>query len=332
MHLSDRAIGYISMLAIIGIIGLIALGMFRAHHKESHWAIVDFDELGSLQTEDVVVVRGYRVGVINQVKWLGDRARVVINFDEPLTIREGTQFNNVNYALMGQRRLEITLSPTGKVLPQGHIHQGHFEPGIAEALRLMENVNQQLASVRMMIRTITKGDRKHPSAQKIYEKVMGTLEGIITNSENTLNALNPKLNQLFDQTNVASEYLINLTGQADSAVKYVTAVTNEKIQKANEIIYALNQGTEKASQVITEIENSPSMNELLTTKQAVDQLVNIIEKFNALVAAIDTKGIKMYDENGKPVKLFTWKKTNLVGKTARQKAKERAEKGERLPD
>ena len=44
------------MLAIIGIIGLIALGMFRAHHKESHWAIVDFDELGSLQTEDVVVV------------------------------------------------------------------------------------------------------------------------------------------------------------------------------------------------------------------------------------------------------------------------------------
>ena len=39
-----------------------------------------------------------------------------------------------------------------------------------------------------------------------------------------------------------------------------------------------------------------------------------------------------YDENGKPVKLFTWKKTNLVGKTARQKAKERAEKGERLPD
>ena len=324
MRLSDRAIGYLSMLAIIGIIAFIALGMYRAHHKVSHWAIVDFDELGSLQTEDVVVVRGYRVGTISQVRWLGDRARIVINFDEPIAIRKGTQFNNVNYALMGQRRLEITLSTTGKVLPPNHVHQGHFEPGIAEALRLMENVNQQLASVRVMIRTITKGDRKHPSAQKIYEKVMGTLEGIITNSENTLNALNPKLNQLFDQTNVASEYLINLTGQADSAVKYVTSVTNEKIQKANEIIYALNQ--------ITEIENSPSMNELLTTKQAVDQLVNIIDKFNTLIAAIDTKGIKMYDENGKPVKLFTWKKTNLVGKTARQKAKERAERGERLPD
>ena len=331
MHLSDRAIGYFSMLAIIGIIAFVALGMFRAHHKISHWAIVDFDELGSLQTEDVVVVRGYRVGTIAQVRWLGDRARVVINFDEPIAIREGTQFNNVNYALMGQRRLEITLSKTGKVLPPNHVHQGHFEPGIAEALRLMENVNQQLASVRVMIRTITKGDKRHPSAQKIYEKVMGTLEGIITNSENTLNALTPKLNELFDQANTASAYLINLTGQADSAVKTVTAVTNEKIQKANEIIYALNQGTEKASQVITDIENSSTMKDLLDTKQAIDQLVGIIDKFNALVAAIDTKGIKVYDENGKPVKLLTWKKTNLVGKTARQKAKERAERGESLP-
>lgn len=331
MHLSDRAIGYLSMLAIIGIIAFVALGMFRAHHKVSHWAIVDFDELGSLQTEDVVVVRGYRVGTIAQVRWLGDRARIVINFDEPIAIREGSQFNNVNYALMGQRRLEITLAKTGKVLPPNHVHQGHFEPGIAEALRLMENVNQQLASVRVMIRTITKGDKRHPSAQKIYEKVMGTLEGIITNSENTLNALTPKLGELFDQANTASAYLIDLTGQADSAVKTVTAVTNEKIQKANEIIYALNQGTEKASQVITDIENSPTMNELLTTKQTIDQLVGIIDKFNALVAAIDTKGIKMYDDSGKPVKLFTWKKTNLVGKTARQKAAERAEKGESLP-
>ena len=48
-------------------------------------------------------------------------------------------------------------------------------------------------------------------------------------------------------------------------------------------------------------------------------------------AEISTAEIKVYDDNGKPVKLLTWKKTNLVGKTARQKAKERAEGGESLP-
>jgi redox-sensing transcriptional repressor len=63
----------------------------------------------------------------------------------------------------------------------------------------------------------------------------------------------------------------------------------------------------------------------------VEEIEDFIKKVNALVAAIDTKGIKIYDENGNQVKLVTWKNINLIGDKARDKAKERAEKGESLP-
>ena len=129
MKLSDRSIGYISLLSLIGIFASISYGMYEAHQDVPHSAIVDFEELGTLQPEDEVVVRGYRVGTIGAVTWLGDRSRVQIKFDNPIVIREGTQFNNINYALMGQRRLEIIPSKTGEVLPEDHIHTGHNHGG-----------------------------------------------------------------------------------------------------------------------------------------------------------------------------------------------------------
>ena len=172
MKLSDRALGYISFIVFACIFGGIAFGMWAAHQNVHQTAIVDFTELGSLQPEDPVVLRGYRVGTIGSVTWLKDRSRVVIHFTEPLKLREGTQFNNVNYALMGQRRLEIIPSKTGELMPENHVFQGHFEPGIAETLRLIENVNEQLEAVQKTILLLAQGDSSHKSAPEIYEEAI----------------------------------------------------------------------------------------------------------------------------------------------------------------
>ena len=64
----------------------------------------------------------------------------------------------------------------------------------------------------------------------------------------------------------------------------------------------------------------------------MDKVNELVFKLNELVRAIDTKGIKMLDENGNPIKPFTWKNLNIIGKTAREKARERSEKGEALPE
>ena len=184
MKISDRALGYISLLVFAGIFAGISFGMWTADQKVNHTAIVDFKELGSLQPEDPVVVRGYIIGTIGEVIWLKDRSRIKIKFNEPLILREGSQFNNVNYALMGQRRLEIIPSKTGKIMPEDHVFQGNFEPGIAEALRLIENVNEQLEIIRTTVLTLAQGDSTHKSAQEVYEDIMYSIEDLPRPSTN----------------------------------------------------------------------------------------------------------------------------------------------------
>ena len=331
MKTSDRVIGYLSLLALIALFAGIAYGMFDAHEHVTYKAYVDFTELGSLQPEDPVVIRGYTVGTIGNVTWMGDRGRVEIKFNEPTVIREGTQFNNVNYALMGQRRLEIVPNKNGKVLPEDHIHQGNFEPGIAEALRYMEDVNEQITNIREVVMLITEGDSTHQSAKEIYENVMGTIEGILENADKTIDKLNPAVNTLIRQLNDAGNTVADMAEQVDTTVKTTTNAVNEKIAQAEGVIKSVSEGTKKAEQIIADIENSPAMDKLVNSREIVDKVADLTKKMNDLIAAIDTKGIKMYDDQGKEVKLFTWKNTNLIGKTAREKAKIRAEKGEALP-
>ena len=254
-----------------------------------------------------------------------------IRFDNPIVIREGTEFNNINYALMGQRRLEIIPSKTGKVLPEDHVHQGHFEPGIAEALRLMEDVSKQIMNVREVVMLIANGDSTHASAQQKYEEVIGSVEDLLENVDRTLSSMQPKMRTFFNQVQDAGHTLVDATLQADTAINAAATGISGKLTQAQDVIKTLADGTAKINETIVSIEQSPAMDKLLGSRDAVDKINNLIVKLNKLVAAIDTKGIKVYDENGNPDKLITWKNTNLVGKTARAKAKARAEKGESLP-
>lgn len=329
MKISDRALGYISLAALFGLFAIIAYSMWDAHHEATTIIQVDFDELGSLQPEDQVMIRGYTVGTIGKVQWLGDRARVEIKFNEPIVIREGTQFNNINHAIMGQRRLEIIPSKTGKVLPDDYIHTGHFEPGIAEVLRYIENVNAQVETIRQVVYLVTNGDSTHRSASDLVEYVIRNIEVALSNTERTLQTLQPAMNNLFKQADVASRNLLVVTNQADSAIDLVTGTINEKLALAENAMQQISEGAAKTNELINSIEADPIYSKILYSSETVDKVNELVNKLNEIVRAIDTKGIKMLDENGNPIKPFAWKNLNLIGKTARVKARERAEQAQK---
>ena len=134
------------------------------------------------------------------------------------------------------------------------------------------------------------------------------------------------LNNLFKQADVASRNLLVITTQADSAIETVTGTINEKIALAENAMQKISEGAEKTNELITTIENDSLYSKILYSSEMADKVNELVTKLNEIVRAIDTKGIKILDENGNPVKPFTWKNFNLIGKTARAKARERAEK------
>ena len=324
IKISDKTIGYISFAFIIATITLVAIGMWKAHHATRYTATIDFQELGSLQPEDLATLRGYEVGVVREIHWLGDRARVTVHFNEPLRLREGTIFKNVNYALMGQRRLEIIASKTGKHLPEDYIHQGIFEPGIAEALRLIEDVVKQVEALQSMVVLVAQGDSTHPSFSSVFEGYVSKLEGLLQQTESLSKMLPEKLDNVFAVVDTTTKSINTITEQTNSAVNTIDSVAKEKIKTAKYALVKISDETKNANSLIDSFENSP-IGELLENDSLIQKTNALIQSTQNLIKAFNTKGLDIRDENGNKVSLIRWENINLIGKTAREKAKLREE-------
>lgn len=324
IKISDKTIGYISFAFIIATITLVAIGMWKAHHATRYTATIDFQELGSLQPEDLATLRGYEVGVVREIHWLGDRARVTVHFNEPLRLREGTVFKNVNYALMGQRRLEIIASKTGKDLPEDYIHQGVFEPGIAEALRLIEDVVKQVEALQSMVVLVAQGDSTHPSFSSVFEGYVSKLEGLLQQTESLSKMLPEKLGNVFDVVDTTTKSINTITEQTNSAVNTIDSVAKEKIKTAKYALVKISDETKNANSLIDSFKNSP-IGELLENDSLIQKTNALIQSTQNLIKAFNTKGLDIRDENGNKVSLIRWENINLIGKTAREKAKLREE-------
>jgi len=325
MKLSDKSIGYLSFIGIFLILGGLIFGMWQAHRETSHTAIVDFPELGSLQPEDAVTDRGYQVGRVGSVTWLGHKARIVILFDEPIVLREGTVFRNINYALMGQRRVDVIRSKTGHKLSEDHIYQGEFVPGVAETLRLMESIVAQIKGIQELVMLIALGNDTVPSVPTLFNSALKSADSIVNELENMTAEVQPKINSLLNQTEAASQTVIAVSGTADSTIRAIESQATDKIQDANQAIHELSEGIAKIDTITQAIETNPTAQNLLNSREKIDKVDSLITTVNGLIKAINTKGFALYDENGKKISLITWENLNLIGATAREKAKQRQE-------
>lgn len=323
MKISDKALGYFSFFAIILLLGVVTLEMYNAHQINIYEIEVDFKELGSIQPQDAVTIDGYKVGQIGSIKWLGDKARLQLKFDEPVALRKGTRIINSNYALMGQRRIEIIRSKTGEVVPKDYVFEGEFQPGIAEALRLIENFQTQMDIIRDIALLLIHGDSVTPSVPKMFETKMEQIDNLISSLEKLSEQVNSQVNGLLVQTTDASQQIIQTADNAKTLLDTIQKTTSTKIEEANQALSKVSKASSGANDFILSIENNPSIDKLLSSTEKIEKINELIKKVNILSQAIQEKGIAMYNEKGEKVKIFPFKNMNIIGKTAREKAKDR---------
>ncbi len=331
MKISDKAFGYISFGAIVCILTGVSIGMWHAHRETSSQAVIDFDELGALSPEDPVTENGYEIGRVGSVEWLGDRSRITVVFDEPVTLREGTRFRNAAFALMGGRRIELVRPRTGEVLPKDYVFRGEFVPGITESLRFISGVREQALNMQKIVEALLSGTDSTPGVVQKFKASEQALEALLENLEMTAELGDEKLREVLDQATVASETIERTANSADSVFHAVNAQAKSSIETAESGLKDLAQGISKIDSLVQAVENSEAGKNLLAQKELFETIQETISKMQALIQAINTKDIAVYDENGNRVKLVRWKNLNIIGKTAREKARERQKKSPDTP-
>ena len=117
---------------------------------------MDFPELGSLQTEDPVTDRGYEIGHVGKVEWLGNAARVEIIFDKPYVLREGTKFPRRKLRADGSAARGHHPPKEGKTVPEIMFSRG-LRSGADQALGTLKSIADQAFAVRDLALAIARG-------------------------------------------------------------------------------------------------------------------------------------------------------------------------------
>lgn len=327
-RISDRAIGYASFIALILIFASVAFGMWKAHQATVYTITADFPELGSLQPEDKATVRGMEVGRVKTVEWLGDRSRVTVVLDEPLTVREGTIVKNSNYAIMGQRQVEIILNKQGKILPPGYVHQGIFEPGLTESLKLIDEILAQVMAIREAALLFLEGDSSHASFPKTFDSMLQSVEATVGQVEGVAEALPGQLDGIVNTIDTVSGTVKSVSDEAEGAVNSIDSVAKLKIGEAKDMLATISKKADEADAFIEDLKNS-RIGDLLENDSLARQMMDLVLQIEDLVEGFRSNGLALKDSNGNSLTLVKWSNINLIGETARAKARKRLEEAKK---
>jgi hypothetical protein len=171
-----------------------------------------------------------------------------------------------------------------------------------------------------MVILIAEGDSLTPSFASVFESYVEKIEGLLKQAENVTELVPQKLETILAFADTTSQTILNITGKADTAVHIVDSVSKDKIKQAKLALGKVADGSKQADQLMNDFESSP-VGKLLENDSLIQKTNALIQSTQNLIKAFNTKGLDIRDENGNKVSLIRWENINLIGKTAREKAK-----------
>ncbi|GBU24958.1 hypothetical protein R83H12_01594 [Fibrobacteria bacterium R8-3-H12] len=324
---NDKLIGSITIIVVLLVIAYVAFSIWQNERKARNVVLVQFSEMGALQNGDVVAIRGFAIGHIVSITEANDKALVEIGLDEPRIFRKDTRFRNVSPNIMGSRSIIVEPGKNGELTPENYIFDGEFEPGFAEILALSDVAKKHVATLMEFVRILHTGDDKNPSLQKKVEDVMDECEDLLETLSKVINTVE---NQTMGALNKVGDYagqISEASQKIDKSLDTIRVQAKEGVESADKIILSVKEAIENLNKIIIQFETSPITVALLDKKEIVRDIDSLCSSLQAFVNGIDSRGIKIYDENGKRKSMLSLKNIHLLRETARSKAKKRAQEG-----
>ena len=320
----DKITGVVTITAVLLLIAYVAIAMWLNERRARNTVFVQFHEMGALQNEDVVLIRGLKVGNVASITRANERALVEIDLDEPRIFRKDSKFRNISPNIMGSRFILIEPGKDGEPVPESYVFDGEFEPGFAEVLALSDVAKQQVALIVEFIRTLQTGDENNSPLQekiedivKVCEDLMATLSDVVSSVEKqTVGALN-KFGDYAMQISDAGSKI-------NGSLHTIREQAQDGIATAENMLLKINSSIESLNEILTQFENSPVTAALIDKREIIDDIDSLRSSLQAFVNAIDKNGIKIFDENGKRKSMVTLKNIHPFRETARSKARKRA--------
>jgi len=320
-----RIVGNITIAVALLSIIYVFFAVWRNESGAVNVILVQFDEMGALQNQNIVSIRGFEVGHVASITRTDEKALVKIVLDEPRIFRKDTKFRNISPNIMGSRSIAVEPGKNGDIAPSGYIFNGDFEPGLAEILYMTDIAKKNVAALMKFIRVLQTGDENSTSLQKKYEEIMEECEDFVDTLSRVINSVEK---QTFGALNKVSYYVNEVSGASikiGNSVDTIRVQAQDGIKAIEDIVLKVKNAIKSLDDILIQFENNPVTIALIDKKEIVDDINNLRSTLQAFVSAIDKHGVKIYDEEGKRQSMLHWKNIHIIRETARGKAKKRLE-------
>ncbi|MDR2580531.1 MAG: MlaD family protein [Fibromonadaceae bacterium] len=320
----DKIIGSITISAFLLLLLFIAASMWHNEKKARNVVFVQFPEMGALQNQDLVTIRGYEIGRIASITRAGGMALVEINLHEPHIFRKDTRFRNVSPSIMGDRSIVVEPGKSGEIVQQDHIFNGEFEAGFAEVLALADVAKEKVALIMEVVRLLHTGDEENSPLHAKFESILDDCEELMDALAVTVQSVERQVMSALGKVSDYAEQAVDVSVKVHEALDNIMVQAQDGITSVEKLIQNVHASIEGLNNILVEFENNPVAIALFDDKTIIDDIDGLIATLQAFVGSIDGKGLKIFDEKGKRKSMVRLKNIHLIRETARSKARKRA--------
>ncbi|GHV13706.1 hypothetical protein AGMMS49938_08650 [Fibrobacterales bacterium] len=329
----DRIIGYITIVVLLAAVGALAFLMWEKEERADKIVFVQFSEMGALQNEDIVTIRGYTVGKIAAItKGVSGKALVKIVLDEPRVFRKDAKFINISPDIMGSRSVRIELCRdernrkcSDEPAPENFVFDGKFEPGFAEVLQLANVAKDQVALIMEVVRELYTGNENNPPLQKKVESILAEFENLIWSVGGVIALAERDALSAVGKVGIYSAQIANASDQINRTLDSLRVQATNGIVGLESIVANIEIAIDNLNKILVEFYENPVTISLVDEKVIINDIDSLVASLQTFLKSIDQYGLILYDEDGKRKSMVSMGNIHLIRETARSKARKQSE-------
>jgi phospholipid/cholesterol/gamma-HCH transport system substrate-binding protein len=187
----EMQVGLIVIFAtVVLVVGVLWLKQFRFSGGMATY-IVDFPAVDGLQVRDRVLVRGIRMGMVNQFEIVSDFVRVTFQVEEMADMRVDALITLQTVGIVGEKVIEIDPG-TGDQVAQGHVFKGQLAGSLTAlsgaATGALADLRALASELQLMLSDIRAEDRLGTTVAAA-ESATTNLAGILAENRESLRFL-----------------------------------------------------------------------------------------------------------------------------------------------
>ncbi|ERP31574.1 MlaD family protein [Chitinivibrio alkaliphilus] len=296
---SDFSVGLIIIFALItlfaGVVFLKDVNLGTRHVTYTGL----FSNIGGLQVGDPVSVNGVKMGSVRKVYLRDARVAVVFALEEGVAFTNKSQITVKNVGLLGERNLEVTLSPHGERYSPNTERDttfvdGRFDSGIAEAIGMFGDILQQATGLVDTVEFLVSNTVASPEFLSFFDTQLQRVDGITEKTEAILGENQGDIGHIITNLRTTTETVRHIARDNEENIHAIT----ENFSLFSERVLSLEKQLDTTMHNIfdiTEAVNSKegTVGQLIHESDLAEQLHATLHSLDSLVQVIDDDGLKL---------------------------------------